>query len=63
MPTPATGTADPVLQARAIRARHVRSADGRTCAACPWPYPCPECSRAAFLLAGPAGRADRQRHR
>lgn len=51
MPKLAADPTDHILHARGIRARHVRSADGLTCAACRWPYPCPESSRAAFVLA------------
>lgn len=49
-------TPDQLSQARSIQARHIPVADGRTCAACGWPYPCPECSRSAFVLSEAGGR-------
>lgn len=36
--------------ALSIRERHLPAPDGRTCAGCGWPYPCPESSRVAFAL-------------
>lgn len=51
-------TPDQLGHARAIRVRHVPTADGRTCAGCGLPYPCLESSRTAFVLADTAHHPD-----
>lgn len=44
-------TPEQLGDARIIRARHTPAGNERTCAGCGWPYPCPESSRTAFVLA------------